>query len=145
MNGCQGDTRAPIGTIETRTLPAVSSPALAMERLNSTISEMMKSDSPPDNSGIIRLEVNPQTYLYILSLAIYIYNIKPFSLHQVIYGGYIYVTRGWLRLAYRIRDLIPYLPPKIVSKSPNDKLFSLPIIPRLDIKSKVFALSFRNK
>lgn len=57
MNGCQGDTRAPIGTIETRTLPAVSSPALAMERLNSTISEMMKSDSPPDNSGIIRLEV----------------------------------------------------------------------------------------
>ncbi|KAH0662943.1 hypothetical protein KY290_030232 [Solanum tuberosum] len=57
MNGCQGDSRAPIGTVETRTLPAVSSPALAMERLNSAISDMIKSDPPPYNSGIIRLEV----------------------------------------------------------------------------------------
>ncbi|KAJ8563250.1 hypothetical protein K7X08_031702 [Anisodus acutangulus] len=57
MNGCQGDPRAPIGTIETRTLPAVCSPALAMERLNSAISDMIKSEPPPYNSGIIRLEV----------------------------------------------------------------------------------------
>ncbi|CAN4099357.1 unnamed protein product [Withania somnifera] len=57
MNGCEGDPRAPIGTIETRTLPAVSSPALAMERLNSAISHMIKSEPPPYNSGIIRLEV----------------------------------------------------------------------------------------
>lgn len=59
MNGCQGDSRAPIGIVETRTLPAVSSPALAMERLNSAISDMIKSDPPPYNSGVIRLEVNP--------------------------------------------------------------------------------------
>ncbi|KAK4374548.1 hypothetical protein RND71_005225 [Anisodus tanguticus] len=57
MNGCQSDPRAPIGTIETRTLPAVSSPALAMERLNSAISDMIMSEPPPYNSGIIRLEV----------------------------------------------------------------------------------------
>ncbi|XP_009598228.1 isochorismate synthase, chloroplastic isoform X3 [Nicotiana tomentosiformis] len=57
MNGCQGDPRAPIGTIETRTLPAVSSPALAMERLNSAISDLLKSEPPPYHSGIIRLEV----------------------------------------------------------------------------------------
>ncbi|XP_057474661.1 isochorismate synthase, chloroplastic isoform X1 [Actinidia eriantha] len=56
MNGCQGDPRAPIGTIETCTFPAVSTPALAMDRLNSAISEM-KSDPPPFESGIIRLEV----------------------------------------------------------------------------------------
>ncbi|XP_055831177.1 isochorismate synthase, chloroplastic isoform X3 [Solanum dulcamara] len=57
MNGCQGDPRAPIGTVETRTLPAVSSPALAMEHLNSAISDMIMSQPPPYNSGIIRLEV----------------------------------------------------------------------------------------
>ncbi|MCE3049554.1 hypothetical protein HAX54_045144 [Datura stramonium] len=57
MNGCQVDSRAPIGTVETRTLPAVSSPALAMERLNYAISDMIKSEPPPYNSGIIRLEV----------------------------------------------------------------------------------------
>ncbi|CAN4100443.1 unnamed protein product [Withania somnifera] len=57
MNGCQGDPRAPIGTIETRMFPAVSSPALAMERLNYAISNMIKSKPPPYNSGIIRLEV----------------------------------------------------------------------------------------
>ncbi|XP_059444802.1 isochorismate synthase 2, chloroplastic-like isoform X3 [Corylus avellana] len=56
MNGCQGDPRAPIGTIETRAFPAVPSPALAMERLNSAISQL-KSEPPPFTSGIIRLEV----------------------------------------------------------------------------------------
>ncbi|XP_049411440.1 isochorismate synthase, chloroplastic-like [Solanum stenotomum] len=57
MNGCQGDPTVPIGTVETRSLPAVSSLSLAMELLNSTISDMIKSDHPPYDSGIIRLEV----------------------------------------------------------------------------------------
>ncbi|KAK4568328.1 hypothetical protein RGQ29_003917 [Quercus rubra] len=56
MNGCRGDPRAPIGTIETRTFPTVSSPALAMDTLNSAISQL-KSDPPPFTSGIIRLQV----------------------------------------------------------------------------------------
>ncbi|KAH0662945.1 hypothetical protein KY290_030233 [Solanum tuberosum] len=57
MNGCQGDPTVPIGTVETRSLPAVSSLSLAMELLNSAISDMIKSDPPPYDSGIIRLEV----------------------------------------------------------------------------------------
>ncbi|KAH0660732.1 hypothetical protein KY289_029480 [Solanum tuberosum] len=57
MNGCQGDPTVPIGTVETRSLPAVSSLSLAMELLNSAISDMIKSDHPPYDSGIIRLEV----------------------------------------------------------------------------------------
>lgn len=57
MNGCRGDPRAPIGTIETRTFPTVPSPALAMDTLNSAISQL-KSDPPPFTSGIIRLQVN---------------------------------------------------------------------------------------
>ncbi|KAE9467296.1 hypothetical protein C3L33_00807, partial [Rhododendron williamsianum] len=56
MNGCQSEPRAPIGTIETRTFPLVLTPALAMDCLNSAISEM-KSEPPPFDSGIIRLEV----------------------------------------------------------------------------------------
>ncbi|XP_050256025.1 isochorismate synthase, chloroplastic-like isoform X2 [Quercus robur] len=56
MNGCRGDPRAPIGTIETRTFPTVPSPALAMDTLNSAISQL-KSDPPPFTSGIIRLQV----------------------------------------------------------------------------------------
>ncbi|KAB1216667.1 Isochorismate synthase, chloroplastic [Morella rubra] len=56
MNGCQGDSRAPVGTIETRTFPAVPSPALAMNRLDSAISQL-KSDPSPFASGIIRLQV----------------------------------------------------------------------------------------
>ncbi|KAH7850829.1 hypothetical protein Vadar_003523 [Vaccinium darrowii] len=56
MNGCQSDPKVPIGTIETRTFPPVSTPALAMDRLNSAITEM-KSEPPPSDSGIIRLEV----------------------------------------------------------------------------------------
>ncbi|PHT79676.1 Isochorismate synthase, chloroplastic [Capsicum annuum] len=64
MNGCQGDPRAPIGTIETRTLPAVSSPALAMERLNSAISDLVKSEPPPYSSGIIRLEIEALEWLH---------------------------------------------------------------------------------
>ncbi|GAV73832.1 Chorismate_bind domain-containing protein [Cephalotus follicularis] len=56
MNGCQGDPRVPLGTNETRTFPAVACPALAMDRLNSAISEL-KSNPPPFTSGIIRLQV----------------------------------------------------------------------------------------
>ncbi|KAJ4712162.1 Isochorismate synthase, chloroplastic [Melia azedarach] len=56
MNGCKADPRLPIGTIESRTFPAVPSPALAMEKLHSAISEL-KSNPPPFNSGIIRLQV----------------------------------------------------------------------------------------
>lgn len=56
MNGCSGDPRAPIGTIETRTLPPVSTPALAMERLNSAIANL-KTTLPSTDSGIIRLQV----------------------------------------------------------------------------------------
>ncbi|XP_019198046.1 PREDICTED: isochorismate synthase, chloroplastic isoform X2 [Ipomoea nil] len=57
MNGCQGDPRAPIGTVETRTFPAVSTLALAVESLNAAISNLINSDPPPFRSGIIRLEV----------------------------------------------------------------------------------------
>ena len=59
MNGCQGDDHdptAPIGTIETRTFPAVSTPALAVESLNAAIADMQSQPSAFD-SGIIRLEV----------------------------------------------------------------------------------------
>ncbi|XVE56990.1 hypothetical protein DITRI_Ditri04bG0055700 [Diplodiscus trichospermus] len=56
MNGCQGDPKVPIGTIETRTLGAVPSPALAMERLNLAIGDF-KRNPPPFSSGIIRLQV----------------------------------------------------------------------------------------
>lgn len=80
MNGCQGDPRAPIGTIETRTLPAVSSPALAMERLNSAISDLLKSEPPPYHSGIIRLEVNP---MCILSLTLTLADMYLFTTFQM--------------------------------------------------------------
>ncbi|XP_059645209.1 isochorismate synthase, chloroplastic isoform X2 [Cornus florida] len=56
MNGCHGDTRVPLGTVETRTFQSVMTPALAMDQLNSTIFEL-KSDPPPFESGIMRLQV----------------------------------------------------------------------------------------
>ncbi|KAK2984365.1 hypothetical protein RJ640_005381, partial [Escallonia rubra] len=57
MNGCQGvDPKMPLGTIETRTFPAVLTPALAMERLNSAISELKSDPTPSFDSGIIRLQ-----------------------------------------------------------------------------------------
>ncbi|KAK6920823.1 Chorismate-utilizing enzyme, C-terminal, partial [Dillenia turbinata] len=46
----------PLGTIQTKTLPAVLTPALAMDRLNSTICDL-RSDPPPLTSAIIRLQV----------------------------------------------------------------------------------------
>ncbi|KAJ9140422.1 hypothetical protein P3X46_031072 [Hevea brasiliensis] len=56
MNGCQGDPRVPVGTIETRTFPAVASPAFATDSLNLAISNL-KANPPPFTSGIIRLQV----------------------------------------------------------------------------------------
>uniref|UniRef100_A0A2P2L177 Isochorismate synthase 2ic n=1 Tax=Rhizophora mucronata TaxID=61149 RepID=A0A2P2L177_RHIMU len=55
MNGCQGDPKLPIGIIETRTFPAVASPALAMDTLNSAVREW-KANPPFYTSGIIRLQ-----------------------------------------------------------------------------------------
>nr|XP_027124406.1 isochorismate synthase, chloroplastic-like [Coffea arabica] len=66
MNGCQGDDhdpRAPIGTIETRTFPAVSTPALAVESLNAAIADMQSQPSASD-SGIIRLELSYRKAAY---------------------------------------------------------------------------------
>ncbi|MFS8013278.1 putative isochorismate synthase [Helianthus anomalus] len=57
MNGCQSrDPRTPVGMTETRTFPFVSTPAMAMERLSSAITEL-GFDPPVLGSGIIRLEV----------------------------------------------------------------------------------------
>ncbi|GLU12322.1 hypothetical protein SLE2022_290100 [Rubroshorea leprosula] len=56
MNGCGGVSRAPIGTIETRSLPAVPSSTLAMERLHSAVNDL-KRHPPPFSSGIIRLQI----------------------------------------------------------------------------------------
>lgn len=56
MNGCKGDPRLPVGTIDSCTLPAVPSPALALEKLHSAIFEL-KSNPPSFTSGIIRLQV----------------------------------------------------------------------------------------
>ncbi|KAK4437096.1 Isochorismate synthase, chloroplastic [Sesamum alatum] len=56
MNGCGGDPRAPLGTIETRTFPTVLTPALAADRLSSAVFDL-KTNPPPLESGIIRIEV----------------------------------------------------------------------------------------
>ncbi|KAL9372576.1 hypothetical protein Peur_034820 [Populus x canadensis] len=58
MNGCQGNPRdrVPVGSIETRTFPEVTSPALATDTLNLAISEM-KASPPLFTSGILRLQV----------------------------------------------------------------------------------------
>ncbi|XP_018445815.1 isochorismate synthase 1, chloroplastic isoform X2 [Raphanus sativus] len=56
MNGCHGDFKTPLGTIETRTMAAVLSPTAATERLISAVSEL-KSQPPPFSSGVVRLQV----------------------------------------------------------------------------------------
>ncbi|XP_076948473.1 isochorismate synthase, chloroplastic-like [Bidens hawaiensis] len=57
MNGCQSrDPRTPVGITETRTFPFVSTPAMAMERLDSAITKL-GFEPPVLGSGIIRLEV----------------------------------------------------------------------------------------
>lgn len=57
MNGCGGDPRAPLGLVETRTLPATPTLSVAADRLNSAIYRL-KSDAPVADSGIIRIEVS---------------------------------------------------------------------------------------
>ncbi|XP_021759972.1 isochorismate synthase, chloroplastic-like [Chenopodium quinoa] len=58
MNGCQGDPKIPLGIVGTRTLPSVPSPALALDRLKHTISDL-RSNQPYSNfpSGLIRIQV----------------------------------------------------------------------------------------
>ncbi|KAI4297825.1 hypothetical protein L6164_037690 [Bauhinia variegata] len=62
MNGCQGEgdqhpkSKMPVDTIETRTLPAVPDCAMAMDSLNSTVSQL-QSQTPLTTSGIIRIQV----------------------------------------------------------------------------------------
>ncbi|CAN6717829.1 unnamed protein product [Malus baccata var. baccata] len=52
MNGCQGVSHLPLGTVETRSFLAVPTPSLALDRLSSAISEL-NSNPPPFSSGII--------------------------------------------------------------------------------------------
>ncbi|KVH98715.1 ADC synthase [Cynara cardunculus var. scolymus] len=57
MNGCQvRNPITPLGMTETRTFSPVSSPAMAMDRLNSAIIKL-GCDPPVFESGIIRLQV----------------------------------------------------------------------------------------
>ncbi|KAH0875900.1 hypothetical protein HID58_073262 [Brassica napus] len=56
MNGCEGDFKTPLGTIETRTMAAVLSPTAATERLISAVSDL-KSQPPPFSFGVVRLQV----------------------------------------------------------------------------------------
>ncbi|KAK4427251.1 Isochorismate synthase, chloroplastic [Sesamum alatum] len=65
MNGCGGDPRAPLGTIETRTFPVAPTPASAADRLNSAIFDL-KDNPPPFESGIIRLQVPVQQHIEAL-------------------------------------------------------------------------------
>ncbi|RWR80421.1 isochorismate synthase, chloroplastic-like protein isoform X1 [Cinnamomum micranthum f. kanehirae] len=56
MNGCRGKLEATVEMCETRTLPAVTTPEMAVPQLNSAILGL-KADPPRFRSGIIRLEV----------------------------------------------------------------------------------------
>lgn len=56
INGCQGDPKLSIGTVETQTLLPVSTLSLVMDCLNSAISNL-KSDPPSFSSGIIRIQI----------------------------------------------------------------------------------------
>uniref|UniRef100_A0A1J3CHQ6 isochorismate synthase n=1 Tax=Noccaea caerulescens TaxID=107243 RepID=A0A1J3CHQ6_NOCCA len=56
MNGCEADHKVPLGTVETRTLTTVTSPADATKRLMTAVSDL-KSQPPPFFSGIVRLQV----------------------------------------------------------------------------------------
>ncbi|XP_010459534.1 PREDICTED: isochorismate synthase 2, chloroplastic [Camelina sativa] len=56
MNGCEADHKVPLGTVETRTLLIVPSPAAATERLIKAVSDL-KSQPPSFSSGIVRFQV----------------------------------------------------------------------------------------
>lgn len=67
MNGCskqEASTTTPLGTIQTLSFPPVSTPALAMDCLNSALHQL-KSNPPPFDSGIIRLQVHTYVGLTI--------------------------------------------------------------------------------
>ncbi|XP_027334587.1 isochorismate synthase 2, chloroplastic isoform X2 [Abrus precatorius] len=61
MNGCREgqhqNARDPVGTIETRTLAPVASPAMAMYSLNTAISELKLEAPFGASSGIVRMQV----------------------------------------------------------------------------------------
>ncbi|XP_010498294.1 PREDICTED: isochorismate synthase 2, chloroplastic-like [Camelina sativa] len=56
MNGCEADHKVPLGTVETRTLLMVPSPAAARGRLIKAVSDL-KSQPPSFSSGIVRFQV----------------------------------------------------------------------------------------
>ncbi|KAG2319735.1 hypothetical protein Bca52824_012948 [Brassica carinata] len=56
MNGCESSHKAPLGTVETRSLSTVTSLAAAAERLITAVSNL-KSEPSPFSSGIVRLQV----------------------------------------------------------------------------------------
>ncbi|WZZ58019.1 hypothetical protein YC2023_058126 [Brassica napus] len=56
MNGCEADHKEPLGTVETRTLSTVTSPAIATEKLITAVCNL-KTEPPSFSSGIIRLQV----------------------------------------------------------------------------------------
>ncbi|XP_038879640.1 isochorismate synthase 2, chloroplastic isoform X1 [Benincasa hispida] len=56
MDGCGGDGGGTVGTIETRTFPAVQTAALATESLRRGVAKL-KLEAPALTSGIIRLQV----------------------------------------------------------------------------------------
>ncbi|TQD91994.1 hypothetical protein C1H46_022398 [Malus baccata] len=62
MNGCQGVSHLPLGTVETRSFLAVPTPSLALDRLSSSISEL-NSNPPPFSYGIIRLQYAQDQFL----------------------------------------------------------------------------------
>ncbi|KAF8112483.1 hypothetical protein N665_0064s0108 [Sinapis alba] len=57
MNGCESSHKAPLGTVETRSLSTVTSLAAATERLLTAVSNL-KSEPSPFSSGIVRLQVS---------------------------------------------------------------------------------------
>lgn len=67
MNGCGGDPRAPLGSIETRTFTAAPTPSVAADRLNSAIYDLKTNYPAPSDSGVIRIEVSITIDLQILS------------------------------------------------------------------------------
>ncbi|KAL6007203.1 hypothetical protein ACLOJK_032699 [Asimina triloba] len=55
MNGCRGDPERGVGICETRSLPAVDTPAMALDQLHSAVAAL-KCNPPMVNSGILRLQ-----------------------------------------------------------------------------------------
>ena len=76
MNGCDGDFKTPLGTVETRTMTAVLSPAAATERLISAVSEL-KSQPPSFSSGVVRLQVHHYIIIIIIILCFFLLRHNP--------------------------------------------------------------------